>query len=193
MMKKLVVLAVWVLLVFAPAAVGQAAQDQPSANSLRGQELADLSPTALAVTKDGRTMFTACATANQVLVFDTAQRKVTRAIPALPLPLGLALSPDDSLLFVTCAGAASVVHVVLAAQRVEVGAIPAGHWAVAPVVSPDSRKLYVCNRFSGTVSVIDLAEAKLAQRIAVAREPIAAALPPDGQQINDLTEYVLSL
>ena len=182
-MSRLVLLATWALWFFAKETGGCAAQDQDQSwgKAIRGPEAADLSPTALAVTRDGATMFIACATANQVLVFDTAQGKVIRTIPALPAPLGLALSPDDSLLFVTCTGAPSAVHVVIVASGVAAGTIPAGHWAVAPVVSPDSRKLYVCNRFSSSVSVIDLAQAQTAQRIAVAREPVAAALTPDGR------------
>jgi YVTN family beta-propeller protein len=174
-------LAAGVLWVLAVTAAGPAAQDQSAANSDPEPAAADVSPTALAVAKDGRMMYIACATAGQVLVFDTTQQKVTRHIPVQPAPLGLALSPDGSLLFVACAGPSSAVHVILAATGRTVGTIPAGHWAIAPVVSPDSRRLYVCNRFSGAVSVIDLAEAKTVQRIPVAREPIAAALTPDGR------------
>ncbi len=52
------------------------------------------SPAALVATPDGRQLFIACATANQVAVFDTASATITRRIDVPQSPLGLALSKD---------------------------------------------------------------------------------------------------
>ena len=62
-------------------------------------------------------------------------------------------------------------------------AIPAGHTAMSPVISPDGKRLYVCNRFDNDVSVIDLAAAREVARVGVVREPIAAAVAPDGRSV----------
>jgi len=51
---------------------------------------------------------------------------------------------------------------------------------MAPVLSLDGKTLYVCNRFSNNVSVIDIAARKELTRIPVQREPVAAAITPDG-------------
>jgi len=51
------------------------------------------------------------------------------------------------------------------------------------VVSIDGKTLYVCNRFNNDVSVIDLASKKEVARIAVTREPVAAAITPDGKYL----------
>jgi YVTN family beta-propeller protein len=51
---------------------------------------------------------------------------------------------------------------------------------MAPVLSLDGKTLYVCNRFSNNVSVIDIAARKELTRISVQREPVAAALTLDG-------------
>src|SRR5262249_40539536 len=61
------------------------------------------------------------------------------------------------------------------------GRIPAGHTAMAPVLSPDGKTLYVCNRFNNDVAVVDLAGKKATRRVNVPREPVAAAVTPDGK------------
>ena len=64
-----------------------------------------------------------------------------------------------------------------------IGQIRAGHTAMAPVVCPDNRTLLVCNRFNNDVSVIDLQARKERRRIAVQREPVAAALAKGGRYL----------
>jgi DNA-binding beta-propeller fold protein YncE len=54
---------------------------------------------------------------------------------------------------------------------------------MAPVLSLDEKTLYVCNRFDQDVSIIDLESGNSCGRIPVQREPIAATLTPDGQQL----------
>jgi YVTN family beta-propeller protein len=54
---------------------------------------------------------------------------------------------------------------------------------MSPAVSPDGKRLYVCNRFAGDVSVIDLAAGKEVARVPAVREPIAAAVTPDGRAV----------
>ena len=141
-----------------------------------------VSPSALVATRDGKRLFIACATANQVATFDTASAKVTHCLKVDPCPLGLALSQDGSRLYVACAGPASTVCVVdvAAAQPRIVQRIPTGHTAMAPLLSPDDKRLYVCNRFDNDVSVIDLPTGRELKRVRVEREPVAAALTPDG-------------
>jgi DNA-binding beta-propeller fold protein YncE len=181
MTKRLVVLIAGLIWVLGCDLHCDATEGRSSPDNSQAERPGDLSPGALIASADGRALYIACATANQVLVFDVTRGKVARTIAVLPSPLGLALSPDDLVLFVTSPDRSGVVQVVSVAAGAAVGTIPVGHWPVAPVVSPDSRSMYVCNRFTGTVSVIDLAEARLTQSITVAREPIAAALTPDGR------------
>ncbi|MBI5686952.1 MAG: c-type cytochrome [Verrucomicrobia bacterium] len=154
----------------------------PATAGFFGRSKSDwLSPTALAATADGSTMFVACATANQVAVFDVATGKVAKNIEVPDSPLGLALSADGKQLFVTCAAPASSVCIVDTASGKVAATIPTGHTAMAPVLSPDGKTLYVCNRFNNCVSVIDLAQRKEVNRVAVPREPVAAAVTPDGK------------
>jgi len=126
-------------------------------------------------------LFIACATANCVLVFDVASGKVTRTIPMPDPPLGLALSADETQLYVTCAAPESKVVIVDVAKGKVAATLPAGHTALAPVLSPDGKTLFVCNRFNDDVSVIDLGARKELRRVKVRREPVAAALTADGK------------
>ena len=71
-----------------------------------------LSPTALASTKDGKTLFVACGTANQVLFLSTPTRQVAATLTLPKPPSGLTLSPDGTQLFVTCAAPESDVCIV---------------------------------------------------------------------------------
>ncbi|MEK7407861.1 MAG: c-type cytochrome [Acidobacteriota bacterium] len=139
------------------------------------------SPSALAASKDGRTLYAACATANRVEVVDTTQRKVVRAFPVPAPPSGLALAPDESRLYVTCAAPASTIRVIPLKPGSRGGSIRAGHTAEAPLLSPDGKRLYVPNRFSNDVSVIDTAARKEIGRVQVVREPMGAALSRDGK------------
>jgi YVTN family beta-propeller protein len=140
-----------------------------------------LSPTALAATPDGRTLYVACATAGKVAVFDTASRKIKRTIAVPDEPLGLALAGDGKTLYVACAAPESTVCVVDTAKGKLTAKLPAGHTAMAPVLSPDGKKLFVCCRFNNCIDVIDLASKQRLQRINVPREPVAAAVTPDGK------------
>lgn len=140
-----------------------------------------LSPTALAATSDGKTLFVACATANQVAVYDIGSRKVKKTISVPDSPLGLVLSANNADLYVTCAAPESTICIVDVARGKITKSIPGGHTTLAPVLSPDEKRLYVCDRFNNRVSIIDLAHGKVVAQVAVPREPIAATLTSDGK------------
>jgi YVTN family beta-propeller protein len=139
------------------------------------------SPTALAASSAGDSLFIACATANQIVVFDPGQRAVVRRIAVPAAPLGLVLAPNGRTLYVTCAAPESMVCVVDTTSARITAQIPAGHTAMGPVLSPDGRTLFVCNRFNDDVAFIDLATRKTTRRVKVAREPVAAAITQDGK------------
>jgi YVTN family beta-propeller protein len=140
-----------------------------------------LSPAALAAAPDAKTIFVACATANQVAEFDPASARVRRVIPVPEPPLGLALSPDGARLFVACAAPESAIAVIDTVKGRVTKVFAAGHTAMAPVLSPDGRTLYVCNRFNNDVAFLDSDTGRTLRRVPVAREPVAAAVTPDGR------------
>lgn len=61
--------------------------------------------------------------------------------------------------------------------------IPTASGACAPVIAPRLNRLYVCNRFAGTVSEIDRSARKVVRTVRVLREPNAAVLSQDGRHL----------
>jgi len=148
-----------------------------------GQPGEYLGPCALAVSKDAKTLYVACAGVREVAWVDLSNGEVTRRVPVPAEPTGLVLTPDGTKLVATCAAPESTVAVLDARSGDTVATIPAGHTATGPAIGADGGRIYVCNRFSGDVSVIDLPAGKEVARVAAGREPIAAAVTPDGRTV----------
>jgi DNA-binding beta-propeller fold protein YncE len=142
-------------------------------------------------------LFVACESGCRVLCLDLADRSISNI--SMPLPAsGLALSPDHSTLFVTCAGPESKVCVVDARRLKIIRTISVGHTATAPVLSPDGGMLYVCDQFDDDVRGIRVQSTEFGMRsggsgramlgapreqyrIPVRREPVAADITRDGR------------
>ncbi len=56
-----------------------------------------------------------------------------------------------------------------------------GHTPMAPVLSRDESKLFICNRFDNSVSVLDAESLKELAQVDVLREPCAAVLGAEGK------------
>jgi len=154
-----------------------------AANAHGGEDADPLGPCAIAASRDGGTLYVAGADAGTVTFVQVPDGRVYRTVPVPGEPTGLALSPDGTRLYVTCAAARSTVLVLDASSGRPESRIAAGHSACGPAVSPDGRHLYVCNRFDGDVSVIDLSREREAARVPASREPVAAAVTPDGRSV----------
>ena len=139
------------------------------------------SPTALVASRDGRALFVAYETPPAVVVIASSDGRILRTTPLPAPPSGLALSADGAQLYVTCAAPRSTLAVVETATGRLTDSWSSGHTAMAPVLSPDGATLYVCDRFDLAVAIHDLTRRREVARIAVPREPVAAALSPDGR------------
>ncbi len=142
-----------------------------------------LGPSAVTASTDGKHLFVACRDANEVLVVDSASGEVAGKIPVPAPPMGMALSPDGKLLYVTCAAPKSTVAVIDTEKKEVVDSIPAGHTATGIAVTPDNAKLYVCNRFNDEVAVIDRASKEVVAKVRMIREPHGAVITPDGATV----------
>lgn len=142
-----------------------------------------LSPTAIAVTPDGKILYIACATAHEVIAFDVARSEVTERIALPPAPSGLVLSKEGKRLYITCAAAESRLCVVETSSGKLMASIPAGHTAMCPILSKDEDAVFLCDRFNDSVAFIDLRLRKETTRVQVEREPVSLALTPDGKYL----------
>lgn len=138
-----------------------------------------LGPRDVVASNDGATLFVTAEDANQVLIVNVAEGKVSGTINCPARPTGVALSPDSATLYITCAAPAGSVLVVNAASGEVTGTIPLGHGAAGPSVSPDGKRLYVCNQYDTQVAMIDL-EAKKVTLVRTIREPNRSTVSPDG-------------
>jgi len=140
-------------------------------------------PVALASASRGGELFVACAKSSRIRVLETKGFTETRSITLPDNPSGLALSPDGRILYVTCPGPISRLVVVDVPGNKILRVTSVGHTAQSPVVSPDGAVVYVCNRFDNSVSVVDPVAGKELARIPVEREPVSAAITPDGRYL----------
>ncbi|MBT3199095.1 MAG: c-type cytochrome [Phycisphaerales bacterium] len=170
---------------------GQLFMNAPAVTAAPATTPMYLSPVAMAPNKAGTTIYIVQATANRIDVFDVASEKVTKSID-LGLPLtGLALSQDETKLYVTAAETDGNLRTV----DIKTGKITAttrvGHTPMSPVVSPDGKKVYIGNRFGrqgtgvsiGSISVVDLALGKEVKTEHVPREPTAIDISNDGKSL----------
>jgi YVTN family beta-propeller protein len=137
-----------------------------------------LSPVALVQGTGG--IYVAEASANQVAVFDVERGTVAAVLPMPGTPTAMALTTDGKTLLVAIGEPRGLLALVATASGTT-RLIEVGHTPSAVAVSPAGRRAYVCNRFSHTVSVVDLRAAKEKARIAVPREPVACGVTPDGR------------
>jgi DNA-binding beta-propeller fold protein YncE len=141
-----------------------------------------LSPHVLAA-GSGDVLFIGLATSNKLLVFDLADEKVADEI-ALPHPSsGMVLSPDASRLYVTAGTRSGEIYTVDTRTHEANLLAKVGHTPTSPVLSPDGKTLYVCTRFYNDVAFVDVLSGRILKRTPVQREPVAAALTPDGSRL----------
>jgi YVTN family beta-propeller protein len=142
-----------------------------------------LSPTALALDANSSKIYIAEKTAKQIAVLDIKTEKVYKLTDLDTEPTGMALSKDGSKLYVTTGlGFGSVKVVDIATGQVTL-TLNTAHGPISPVLSKDDKKLYVCSQYENKVVVFDLKTNKQVADILVSRQPVAAALAPDGSKL----------
>lgn len=141
------------------------------------------SPTALAASEDGKTLFVGLATARKVAAFDLANGSIRATREVSGMPLGFALSADGKELAVTAAGPESEVLILDPVTLNVLRKFEAGHSAQAPIFSSDGKILYVCNRFTHEVVFLDAQSGQKLGVVKVPREPVAQDLTRDGKYL----------
>lgn len=118
-------------------------------------------PEIVVFSPDGTRAYVPNLPGNLLVVIDTASRTVASTIPfPLGAPFVVAASPDGRRLYVTQRGnpvttPGSLLTYDLQSSTLVGGPTPLQNDPVVPVVSPSSDRVYVVNRDSDTVSVID--------------------------------------
>jgi YVTN family beta-propeller protein len=114
---------------------------------------AGVQPRGMAVARDGR-LFVAAFRDHETHVFDPTDYHEAATIPMCRFPRHLALSPDDSLLYVSCSSVRAVHwHDPVGGRRV--GVAPVGENPRTIDMSDDGRYIAVADFDSSSVSLVD--------------------------------------
>ena len=132
------------------------------------------SPSAVAVSEDGKWLFVGGTTDEKIYKYSTADNSLDSYYDAKAPVNGLTVSGGK--LYATV-GKLGGKLVVLSSDLKEEGSVVLGHTPIDTVVKGNTA--YVANRFSCSVSVVDLSSMKETKEIAVSREPMALELVGD--------------
>ncbi len=135
----------------------------------------------LAVTRDGSRLFATCEASRAVAEVDLPGRKVARKFKLnFDNCHLLALSPDETTLFVTSAFDGNVTMFNTTTGEVTY-ALKTGKGAEGVDVSPDGRQLWVVNRTYQNISVIDIPTHHVVENVLCEGSPMRVELSPDGK------------
>ncbi|NIJ35467.1 YVTN family beta-propeller protein [Sphingopyxis panaciterrae] len=192
MRRALAILLSPLLLSAAPAAaetllVGNKSEDTLSVIGLdSGAELARLPtgkmPHEIAISPDGKRAAVVAYGGTTIDIFDVAARTKVKTIDLSPnqRPHGL-LWLSDGRLVATAEGSESIAVVAPDGTVTSIATGQKGSHMV--VVAPGNRTAYVANIGSGTVSVLDLADAKKLRDLPVGGKPEGLALAKGGREL----------
>ena len=133
---------------------------------------------AIALSPDGRRAF--ASVGNQVSIIDTTSNTVS-AGPYVGRPLGLAVHPDGTRLYVASVDTSKLAVIDIATNTVTAN-VDVDPYAHAVLVHPDGTRVYVTST-TGTVSVVDTATNVASMKFAVGSEPFGIAVHPDGTRL----------
>jgi len=141
-----------------------------------------LSPSEMAISHDGRTLFVLCEKGDELLVVDTQSKEVIRRVQVGHVPRGLALSADGRWIYVANSWT-DRVSVIDGKTFETVRQLPTGFEPISVQPTADGTTLYVANRVSNDISVIDLQTGQEKKRLTAGRGASFLAASPEGARI----------
>ncbi len=143
-----------------------------------------LSPTYISENPASQQCYVSLSTARKIAVVNAAKGEFGGYIPLPFNPGETVVGPDAGILYVTDGKPAGSVHAISLETREIIRSIRVGHSPEAMAISPSDYRLYVGNRFSNSLSVIDTRSLELIEEVPVGREPSAIAISPSGQLVG---------
>ena len=112
-------------------------------------------------------------------VFSTEQSQLTHSL-RIPSPVtSLCFDKERDLLYATARDNNSRLYVIDPERNKLISTIKVGYHPSDVIMQTESDRLFISNRFSNNVSVVDLRSRKEIKHIDVVREPISLAISPD--------------
>ncbi len=145
--------------------------------SVDRENLKPMYTTAIDLTADGCIVMANKGTSDVVLC--SPDGKVERRIAFDEPPTGVVVSGNS--LYVTSSDADGYISCIGLSDGNIIYKSKTAMGACSPVVSHDGEKVYVLNRYKGTVSEVNASTGEVLRSVAVLREPCDAVLSPDGR------------
>lgn len=122
------------------------------------------------------------SSAGTVVVIDTATNTNAGTVRVGANPIGVAVHPLATFVYVTNASDGTL-SVISTANNAVVATIPVGSGPLGVAVDPAGTRVYVANAFSGTLSVISTASNTVVATIPVGSSPFGVAVHPSGNRV----------
>lgn len=137
--------------------------------------------TATPTSVNGFAYITNGGAAGAVSVIDISTDKVVATIPVGSNPMGVAISPDGTRVYVTnqLSATVSVIN-ALTNKVIATYSMPQFSEPSDILISPDGKTLYVADYNIGTISVVNAATGAITSTVVVGNNPWLMALSPDG-------------
>ena len=140
------------------------------------------SPIQLALSRDGRKLVVVCEGTDEVLIVDTALRKVIGHMEVGDHPFGVTFSPDETRLYVGNRRDNTVSVADFGSLKV-LKTFPVGAEPHQLKTDASGKFLYVANLRNNNLSVIDTEDFHEAKRLASGTTPFGLSVSPDGQYL----------
>ena len=141
------------------------------------------SPVDIAISPDSSRIFVAMERPSSVIAIDPAAGSVVATWPLPATPASVTISPDASRLFVPAGIAPGRLLTIDAANGAVLASPACGHSPRDATVSSDGATVFVCNQFENRVEILKPADKGIVGNFPTIREPVAAALRPDGSAL----------
>ncbi len=134
-----------------------------------------------------------------LLLLDLTSEQVEQKIELSFHPSGLNISPNGEILYVAEYSTPGKLHLLQTNNGKVKHSIIVGDYPTDVCISHDGNKIWVANRFSNDISVVNPNKKEETIRIPAVREPVTLALSPDGKTLavanllpfqSSLDEYV---
>jgi len=136
--------------------------------------------TGIALTEKGEILLTQKGT-KQINLFSGDGKTLLHSYAVNETPTGVCIYGDKA--YITTFETKGILNILNLSSGLIEANIPVGSGACSPIFSKDKQKIYVCNRFAGTISEIDLKGQKVIRNVKVLREPATAVLSKDGNYL----------
>ena len=138
-----------------------------------------LSPTRITIHPETKEAFVILSTAQAIAKINPETEQLLQTFKLSFDPSAVCLSPDGKFLYVTENSANGKLHILSASTGKTIKTIAVGAYPVAACIDRQGTQLWVANRFSNDISLINLKKQKEVKRLPVLREPKSLALSPD--------------